>query len=1126
MDTATRNKIIEGFKNKGFKLNVLKKDGKLTSRARDFISNHYMDKGNVTSFLPKNVLYDAQKHDIVSLSSKKNLKKSLRDLVKSRGIKLSRFNRKILVPVNKNIKQIISGKAIAKIKFIDNEGKVNWKTKKIDFNIPYNIGSDWKNIARKKMLKKQILKKYDENIRGDIEKLDINTATIHPKKNDIIEIKDIKLKKIGALIIDGFEKQSWNTETDRCVFDYIENYYKDDKNVPKKAFNKESYELFFGGDENGASVSEICDWCNFYRIPMIAVDCDYNKILTHYPTNSIKTRSLIFMAKNGHIYPILEKHKRKSLSMSHSNLIKGGGVKIIKEIKEKEKKLKIEFIEADTRDERLYKICEKMLEKGKDIIPKNIISSLKGISSFILEDKKYIFKKEEKSIIEKYLGDEYKGETISKYVNEVFKNIELPYSKPNSITNKLINQIGVKDKAHLGGRASNNTIEDFKFNINPDWKRFKNPKAFDINKCHRYILQNPKEKWGILTFKDSFIDFDYNKHMNIPLGLYYIETEDETLFLKTGLYSSCMVMQALKDKIIKFENIKKLLIPSKKLEKNTFSNIDISKIIDKNNKFSYDLEKNIYNSLSGCLGKSYKKISKNYISMNYDECHNYLIKNNESKCTKYEKIIIDPYKNIENLLNSPKEIYEFYCYGKEEEILLDKNNVFMYHQILDQQALMLYNYSMEFTKGDLSKILYRKSDCIVIEDPDMEHIKKSGLLHNSRFGLMKEEELPTSIYSKEYTHNKIDFKQYEGEWKLINDIKTSNDYNQLIKIIDDKESIMINSPGGYGKSYMIEKISEHYGEDNIIKCAFTNVAAKNIKGKTIHSTFKYDEENESISKLILKKYMNKKYKCIIIDEISTISGNLWSIFDSIKDNINIPIICFGDWFQLKPIDNIDYKNHNIIKRLTNNYIANLQWHEKCRQTKEYNEILNDIRINKTFDENQYEHIKDKNELPKFNICFHNDIRREINEYLNMKEKHGYEIDIENRQFNDCFDYFKVKLAVGVPIMSLENNKKLNIFNGQRYLIKEIIQDKEQQLIITLDDNDNTIINLNQYKKYFTLCYAMTNHKVQGLTINEPYCIHECRHERSDIRWKYTALSRAKNQQQIKLCNIFIHKDLI
>ena len=108
-------------------------------------------------------------------------------------------------------------------------------------------------------------------------------------------------------------------------------------------------------------------------------------------------------------------------------------------------------------------------------------------------------------------------------------------------------------------------------------------------------------------------------------------------------------------------------------------------------------------------------------------------------------------------------------------------------------------------------------------------------------------------------------------------------------------------------------------------------------------------------------------------------------------------------------------------------------------------------------------------------------------------------------------------------MVIHHIKKLNIFNGQRYLIKEIIPDKEQKLIITLDDN--TIINLNQYKKYFTLCYAMTNHKVQGLTINEPYCIHECRHERSDIRWKYTALSRAKNQQQIKLCNIFIHKDL-
>ena len=85
----------------------------------------------------------------------------------------------------------------------------------------------------------------------------------------------------GAGLTDGYDKQTWDTNTGRCVFDYIINRYGNIKGFIntctygnlKDVFNNSTY----GGEDKdlfsiGVSTPEIERFCITYRIPMYAID--------------------------------------------------------------------------------------------------------------------------------------------------------------------------------------------------------------------------------------------------------------------------------------------------------------------------------------------------------------------------------------------------------------------------------------------------------------------------------------------------------------------------------------------------------------------------------------------------------------------------------------------------------------------------------------------------------------------------------------------------------------------------------------------------------------------------------------------------------------------------------------
>jgi hypothetical protein len=70
--------------------------------------------------------------------------------------------------------------------------------------------------------------------------------------------------------------------------------------------------------------------------------------------------------------------------------------------------------------------------------------------------------------------------------------------------------------------------------------------------------------------------------------------------------------------------------------------------------------------------------------------------------------------------------------------------------------------------------------------------------------------------------------------------------------------------------------------------------------------------------------------------------------------------------------------------------------------------------------------------------------------------------------------------------------------------------------ITIEDDFKKLIKINitDFQNFFLVGYATTTHSAHGMSIGEPYTIHEW--DRMDQRLKYVALSRSRSIEYINI----------
>lgn len=138
---------------------------------------------------------------------------------------------------------------------------------------------------------------------------------------------------------------------------------------------------------------------------------------------------------------------------------------------------------------------------------------------------------------------------------------------------------------------------------------------------------------------------------------------------------------------------------------------------------------------------------------------------------------------------------------------------------------------------------------------------------------------------------------------------------QAYDMIKEGKNVYVSGPGGVGKSFLINAIRSSM--KGVVFVAPTGIAALNIMGATIHSTFKFPLS--VITKRMAKSKPHSKteelfdissnVKIIVIEEISMVRSDVFYAIDQQLRKIRktnqpfggLQVVCFGDFYQIPPV---------------------------------------------------------------------------------------------------------------------------------------------------------------------------------------------------------------------------------
>jgi len=1018
-------------------------------------------------------------------------------------------------------------------------------------------------------------KQKKQEIRDLFEESPFDKSVVEIIKENQLDVTDPEplewtpIKIGGVMNLDGNVLNAvWCKDRNMCVPDLIHFRYSKRKGFKKmnktdetiefwsthrKEMNYQGYEVNYEIEEKGLmnpnktgyTLKHIKCWCYNNDVNMYCL-IDGEMVDTYFSEAARKKKNppLVFELKNNHLYPILDTNKIKSITNKNiDNIrkeIKSGSQQDIKKKDEdmdehNDTDINIEFLDQEIWDNcgkatYIDYACEVMAKDNLMTFPaKNLCLYNGSLSSFKLGENKYLMIKdvvpdeecENKTqllnnrnlrVIKQYCenqGINYTGQSapffVYPYIKDLYKYYSSYFSK--SVSKALLSESGVKYRSHYG--AIHRDIDLWKYTL-----------CYDINKCYRSVMEEPIEKWITIDFNqeeqefsdDDYIELDHNKE--VPLGLYYIKTWDNSLFHYSNWYSSGIINWALKNTNIEFT------IKSKILGNGVYKSL-LSGIIEqiKSDYIDTGLQKLLINSIYGYLMKTCN--SKTLMSIDEDinrvwNTH-LLLKGKKNEKLNYDQVECSNGKTL-------------YCYGRKVKTKIMNQNLPMAIQITDQANIKLYQM-MNKMKIPGSVLLYRNTDSAVVGYPSQEkkqvvkcimeeYINKQVGGYSMNYPpLLKDVGDERGEFQRQVHHN------YETqEWKKNYDYGDSDLWIDIISHFVEKKGGMLLGRAGTGKSYVCIKGMEALAKMGV-RCkalAFTNKATIQLQGETIHHFFRIDKNG----KLNIKwaKEQSKFYDVIFIDEISMIGSDLWKILSEFKYYSGITFILVGDYRQLPPVKDLllgsgDWFNHSTIKHLAN--YNQIELTEMKRYDIKLWNLLEDIWENNVKNSENFLNNVTTRTIQELvdskNICYSNKTRRTINmivqEHLTPTDFIEIEYKGEVNKYNQDIKIFKGAKFImyyTTKCKTLKKNEEVEVVNyGDNFVELTNYGDVDNFKITWKKDNE--------FHSKFLLGYATTIHKSQGDTIDGNVNIFDIKMVREwlqDKRALYTALSRAKSLKNV------------
>ena len=337
----------------------------------------------------------------------------------------------------------------------------------------------------------------------------------------------------------------------------------------------------------------------------------------------------------------------------------------------------------------------------------------------------------------------------------------------------------------------------------------------------------------------------------------------------------------------------------------------------------------------------------------------------------------------------------------------------------------------------------------------------------------------------------------------------------LKKLVGGLDNHQMQTLGGYagtGKSTIIRVLLDalHRKGRSFCAAAFTGKATnvlrkKGMHANTIHSTIYQpykDANGETVWMLASKADLaTKGVDGFVIDEASMVSKE---IHDDLM-SFGLPIIYVGDHGQLEPIGtkfNLMQKPMYKLETVHRNAGEIAHFAEHLRRGLSANDFKGATKV-QVIKEASIEdrHLASVDQI----ICAFNKTRVKLNERVRAEKKIQYTF-----------------IAKGEKIICLRNNKHQGLFNGMQGIVEKV--HKGDRFDFVSDNNffetihydpdqfgrETNQFEFSQTANPFDYAYAITCHKAQGDEWGN-VIVYEQRCDKWDnVRWSYTAASRAKN----------------
>ena len=1003
--------------------------------------------------------------------------------------------------------------------------------------LPFNVIGKKKDLAR--LIKKDFLKRKEEFKNKYPLISAFNFKYTLGDKTPIQQgggIQAVKMKSAGSFILSTETANEWDTNSGKCVIDYLVWLYGDVKGF-KKIANYDNLYYEFPNWKEGISILDIDVFCRMHCLSYYALDSEEELIKFSVAEKKTQGKALVFRIINGHIYPI-DDFKRK-MSIVDKATKKSSIVLRDKDIKTREQDEKpvydviIPTTELLTTQEMNTFALEQMDILNTFPYPissKNFKFEDGKITRLILNNKLVLTEKPDDDIVEylKTKNRPYQGENVSMILRELwtqtYGNDSTIYannlsSNYNPIVSNILTLDNVKNRTHYGAYREVSQGELY------------NAISCDIEKCYSSLVLKPLDDWlvfGLIDELTHFTDTSYydDKQIKLEFGLYAVETDDLEILHKSNIYSNLILdyakMNGVKFKII-YQIVKKKIYDSDP----SFNNKDyFHKLIEtiRAAGISTALQKTLINTITGCLGKTNSKTNKVGLT------------------TKLEEVWEN---NIIKKLNKEKEIYfkkldfkhrdeSLYIFGETITTAKYSNNLPQYIQILDWSNINLHK--MRVKMG--GELIFRKTDCCVVLNG--QPVEEKGIKCKETWGSFRNED-PSRVLKYNYgfimsqDRHVIIPTDLIKDWKTNIQLNSSSQFKDIIEYAVNNRGLLIQGRAGTGKSYIISEGVKQGLIENDIECrlAFTNKASRNINGTTIHKALGIDMDGKITDKMLIKY---GKKKIVFIDEIGMITADLWKKLVLLKKtHSSLTFILMGEHRQCGPIeekriDKMDYNyfNSSFIKYLAGN--SKIELTERQRYDKEMWDWLEDFYergIEKKLQKHYYNLTRDEM-IYTMKMCYLNSTRDNVNDVCINTLKPENSLFIEHTRKNIGDKGKSIYIYKGLPIMCIKNIVKLDIINTDTFIVDDY--NNETITLRNTDTDDAHIFNIStindgkqitkllveghNFHSIFVANYISTTHKNQGATVKNDIIIYDW--ELMDKHVAYTAISRAKSLGQIRI----------